>query len=548
MGKKRRRQLEAMAAAAPAQPEASIGGGWGGGSRLSMAPAFAMWQPGVRDPDGDDTYELTAQRGYSRDLYRTSPAAGSGIDQLVSYRVGTGLKCQPRILEQWLGMNSEQAEEWQELQKDRFNMWAGSTWASVEGDQNFYELQELIARSQVLSGDVFTILTQKERPGWPFKLALQVIEADRVYNENNGANTAEMFEGIKRAADGEIISIFVANHHPGGLIPGVAGQKWQEIPIYSTSGRRNILHRKKMVRPGQSRALPALTRIIGSVKQLDRYTNAEIEAAVNSAALAVFAQMDADSFRDLFNDEEQRQYLAANLSARNQVNTWQSGRILNTFPGETITSPTPGRPNPNFDNFVQPFFTFLGMGLNLPPEVMTGLFKSSYTAARAAGQQLWQMIYGDRAHDVTHTCQPVYETWLADGVADGWIQAPGFFADPFVRYAWSAAEWAGSGPASLNPLQEAEAAKLRATFLTSESEETLAYDGGDYASRHVQRAREAEARRRDNLPPLDAKGGAPATAPASGQPGSQPPPPPDQSDGADEEDGADDDTMDPLDQ
>jgi len=173
---------------------------------------------------------------------------------------------------------------------------------------------------------------------------------------------------------------------------------------------------------------------------------------------------------------------------------------------------------------------------------MTGLFKSSYTAARAASQQLWQMIYGDRAHDVTHTCQPVYETWLADGVADGWIQAPGFFADPFIRYAWSVAEWAGSGPASLNPLQEAEAARLRASFLTSEAEETIAYDGGDYASRHVQRAREAAARRRDSLPPLDAKGAAPA--PAQAQPGSQPAPPPDQSDGADEKDGADDDAID----
>ena len=548
MGKKRRRQLEAMAAAIPPQPDASIGGGWGGGSRLSMAPAFAMWQPGVRDPDGDDTYELRDQRGYSRDLYRTSPAAGSGIDQLVSYQVGTGLKCQPRILEQWLGMTSEQAEEWQEWQKDRFHMWASSTWASVEGDLNFYEMQELIARSRILSGDVFTVLTSKDRPGWPFKLALQIIEADRVCNENNGANTAAIFEGIKRAVDGEIVSIFVANHHPGSLISGASGQTWREIPVYSSSGRRNILHRKKMVRPGQSRALPALTRILGKMKQFEGFTDYELTAALNASAQAVFAEMDADSFRDLFNDEEQRQYLAANLSARNQLNTWESGRVLNLFPGEKVTSPTPGRPNPNFDGFVQPFFTFLGMGLNLPPEVMTGLFKSSYTAARAALQQHWQMIYAERAHDVTHTCQPVYETWLADGVADGWIQAPGFFADSFIRYAWSVAEWAGSGPASLNPLQEAEAARLRASFLTSEAEETIAYDGGDYASRHVQRAREAAARRRDNLPPLDAKGGAPATVPAPAQPGRQPAPPPDQSDGADEEDGADDDTMDPLDE
>ena len=539
MGKKRR-QREAMAAAASPQPEASIGGGWGGGSRLAGMPAFAAWAPGVRDPDGDDAFELQAQRGYSRDLYRTSPVAGSGIDQLVAYRVGTGLRCQPRITEEWLGLTSEQAEEWQEQQKRRFEMWASDTRASVEGDQNFYEMQELIARSEVLSGDVFTILTEKERPGWPFRLALQVIEADRVCNENNGANTAEIFEGVRRAVDGEILSIFVANHHPGAMLAGVNKKEWREIPVYTSTGRRNILHRKKMVRPGQTRALPCLTKIIGSTKQLQRYTEAEIEAAVNSAAPAVFAQMDTESFKDLFSPDEQQQYLQLGLQSRQQVTAWQSGKILNTMPGETITSPTPGRPNPNFDGFVQPFFTLLGMGLNLPPEVLTGLYKSSYTAARAAFQQLWQMIYVDRSHDVTHTCMPVYRAWMDEGVSAGWIQAPGYWADPFVRHAWQGAEWTGSGPASLNPLQEAEAAMLRAQFLTDEQTETNAYDGGDHSSRHAQRAREAEARRRDGLPPLGAKGGAaPTTIPTP--PSDQPPP-------ADDEGGADDDTTDPLNQ
>jgi hypothetical protein len=54
----------------------------------------------------------------------------------------------------------------------------------------------------------------------------------------------------------------------------------------------------------------------------------------------------------------------------------------------------------------------------------------------------------------------------------------------------------------LNPLQEAKAAELRAQFLTSEAEEASAYDGGDYETRHRQRAREASNRRADDMPPL----------------------------------------------
>jgi lambda family phage portal protein len=510
MGKKKGKQNHSSLPVAQAST-----GGLFGGSRLSQQPAFQFWRPLTRDSDTDDSFELRDQRAFSRDLYRTSPIAGSGIDQLVAYRVATGLKCQPRILADWLNISQDQKEEWEEMRKNQFHMWASSTWASVEGDQNFYELQELIARSEVLSGDVFTILARKERPGWPFKLALQVIEADRVCNEDNRGNTAELFEGVQRATDGEIISIWVASQHPGSGHLRTA-TTWQEIPMYGSSGRRNILHRKRMVRPGQTRALPALTRILGPVKQLQRYTEAEIEAAVNSASMAIFATMSLDSFNDLFSGDDKEAFVQAAMAGRQEVSSWSTGKVLNTLPGETITSPTPGRPNPNFDGFVQPFFTLLGMGLNLPPEIVTGLFKSSYTAARAALQQHWQMIYIDRGHDVTHTCQPVYATWMDDGVADGWIQAPGYFADPFIRYAWQHADWTGSGPASLNPKQEAEAALARAQFLTSEADETIAYDGGDHATRHQQRVKESAARKRDGLPPLGggaASAGTPAAPP-----------------------------------
>ena len=166
--------------------------------------------------------------------------------------------------------------------------------------------------------------------------------------------------------------------------------------------------------------------------------------------------------------------------------------------------------------FRSSIYGLIGMGLKMPPEVITGLFESSYTAARAALQQLWQMIYIERASDVTHICQPIFEAWLFDCVSDGIIEAPGFFSDSFIRYAWCGSQWSGSGPASLNPLDEAKAAQLRAQFLTSESEETINYDGGDWNTRHAQRRREAAARRDDELPPLGA-------APAAESPQQTPP-------------------------
>jgi lambda family phage portal protein len=388
-------------------------------------------------------------------------------------------------------------------------MWAEDPRASVEGDANWYEMQRKIALSQTISGDIFTLLVRKPRRNWPFQTALQLIEADRVCNQDNKANGDGLFEGIQRAKkDGEILAIWVAKYHPGRRILTPA-QQWDKIPIYGNLGRRNVLHRKQTRRPGETRGMPVISVITGIIKQFTRYTEAEIEAAVNAAAQVLLAEMDPDSFKDLYNPDEQKAWRDGVTEARSNTTGLESGRILNLLPGEKVTTPTPGRPNPNFGPFVKNFYTLLGMGLTMPPETLTGLYESSYTAARASLQQLHQTINIQRQDDVTHTCQPGYETWLGDCVADGIIACPGFFDNVFVRHGWCNATWTGTGQASLNPLDEAKAAEIRARFLTSEAEEAQNYDGGDYEERHLQRVKEARKRREDGLPPLGATDASP---------------------------------------
>ena len=65
-----------------------------------------------------------------------------------------------------------------------------------------------------------------------------------------------------------------------------------------------------------------------------------------------------------------------------------------------------------------------------------------------------------RAWFVADFCQPVYEIWLAEAVALGRINAPGFFADPLVRAAWCRARWIGPVQGQLDPLKEANAAVI----------------------------------------------------------------------------------------
>lgn len=487
----------------------ALSGGYAG---AGYSDRLAAWQPGVRDADGDTTRDLRNLRSRSRDLVRNSPIAGGAVETQVAHVVGSGLSLQSRIDATFLGLDDDQADDWQSNTERRFSLWCSSTYSDTGDELDFYEQQDLALRTQIESGDAFVVLARMQRPGWPFQLALQIIEADRCCNPGFALDSPAITAGIERNEAGAPVAAHLCSHHPGSVI-NTGGITWARVPFRGAqSGRRNLLHLKRKLRPGQSRGLPELAPIIGTLKQMERYATAEIDAAVNAAAQAVFVKMDPDSFADLFDSDAQQALV-------NQASGWDgnlnSGRVVNLLPGEDITAPELGRPNPNFDPFMSAFMRFVGMGLNIPVEVLSKHFQSSYSAARAALLDAWRTFSIRRSWLARKLCQPVYEEWLADEVAAGRINAPGFFADPVVRAAWCASSWSGDGPGAIDPLKEANAAGKRLELgITTLADETTAYNGGDWAQNHRQRAMEVRERVEAGLeapvaPP-------PAVAPAAG--------------------------------
>ncbi len=88
-------------------------------------------------------------------------------------------------------------------------------------------------------------------------------------------------------------------------------------------------------------------------------------------------------------------------------------------------------------------------------------------------------------------CQPVYEWFLAEAVARGRIQAPGFFGDPLVRAAYSAAEWVGPSRIQIDPMKEAKAdAQDIETRVKTRQQVILERTGGTFEDKHDQLVRE----------------------------------------------------------
>ena len=473
----------------------ALAGGYSG-ARMDRA-ALARWNPGAGSATADIITDLPMLRSRSRDQMRNAPVAVGAINTACSHVVGTGMSLTPSVNAEFLGLSDDEAQAWNADTALRFHTWANSQDADSARQLNFYGLQDLALRTVLESGDAFVVTPRLVRNG-AAKLALQLLEADRVSNPNRRADSDTVIDGVEvDPSTMEALAYHVSNRHPGDV--RTTGQlTWQRIAARgANTGRRNVLHLFKPLRPGQVRGVPWIAPILEPLKQLNRYTDAELKAAVDSAIFSVFVKMDHTAFEQVFDTDAQG---AIVQNAGKWTGELESGKAINLLPGESIETNTPGRPNPQFDPFIMSILRQIGMALELPYEVLVMHYQSSYSSARAALLMAWKFFRSRRDWLATNLCQPVYELWLADEIAEGRISAPGYFQDDVVKAAWLSAMWTGDGPGSIDPQKEVAAAQERVDMGISTLEsESINFDGIGWAQKHKQRVREVHARREDEI-------------------------------------------------
>jgi lambda family phage portal protein len=487
-----------------------------GASRTKKALAGWVTTPG--GPDADIVANLPLLRERSRDLCMGEGLAIGALKTIRTNEVGLGLQLNAKIDAPLLGLTDEQAQAWEDTVEREFALWAGTRSCEAARRCNFGELQALARLSQMMSGDVFALLPSIEREGERYDLRVHLLEADRVCDPNVKPAGKDILGGVEVGPLGEPVAFWIANQHPADVPLGnlslVRGRTWTRLPAYgSETGRPLVLHLMEMERPGQRRGVPILAPVMEKLKQLSRYSEAELMAAVVSGM-----------FTAAITTPTPQTPLAPSIPTEQQVDTGDAsdiqlgnGTVLGLNPGEKLEAINPARPNAGFEQFVIAVCRQVGAGLGIPYELLVMQFTSSYSASRGALLEAWKRFKVGRAWLAAGFCQPAYEQWLEEAVARGHVQAPGFFTDPLIRAAWCGAEWHGPTQGQLDPRAEVEAAGQRvAEGFSTRTAETRELTGGDFWTNHRLRAREETARRADGLTAPAAPAGG-AQQPTTGQ-------------------------------
>ena len=456
--------------------------------------SLKAWKTHPGSADADTLGDLPTLRSRSRDLDRNNPIARGARATAKSHTVGTGLQVRAMIDREILGLSEEQAEKWERKAEKLFDLWASSIACDVSLAQNFYQLQGLVFDSTFKSGDTFT-LRRRPKLRAIVPLALAIIEADRCDTPQNLAADPDIRSGVRIDEDGAPISYFFLSEHPGDHYFRTY-LDYQEIPAFGkNSGERMVLHVFNRMRPEQTRGVPELAPIIEILKQLDRYTEAEIMAAVVSSFFTVFMKTD--------NGDDMIEGATDPLPGQGKDEiTMGPGAVVSMGKEEDITIANPARNNSNFDPFMSAILRQIGVALSIPYELLVMHFTASYSASRAALEMAAKFFDERRVWLVTTFCQPVYELFLSEAIDIGLIDAPGFFSSPVRRAAWAKALWKPPTGIMIDPVKEAKADKLNVDLgVTTLEAVTLRRTGGDWKANTEQRARERAARVAAKLEP-----------------------------------------------
>lgn len=469
-------------------------------SRHKNSTVTWMAEGGAPKQDIDDHVEALRQK--SRDAVMGIPIAAAAVKTVRTNVVAGGLVPTPQVDGDALNMTPEEVSVLQARIMREFALWAESVAVDAERRDNFYQLQKMAFLGMLINGDAPALLEMKPFPAHPYQTSIKLLEADQLCSPNgqdrltpckiNEQEVYKIVQGVETDKEGEICAYWFCNAHP--LDKTELANKWQRVVARGEkTGRPNVIHLMDKERPGQRRGVPILAPILEAVKQLGRYTQAELDAAVVAALFTVFIEHSEETDEPPlgeFSPMMQGGGLGDLAPARDEAQDIKlgNGAIVSLATGEKANIATPGRPNAGFEAFYNAVTMDIAAGMEIPVEVLRKQFSTSYSAARGALNEFWRTCGMLRDLFSEQFCQPIYEAWFSEAVALGRIRAPGYWNDPIIKKAYTNCMWNGPARTNLNPVQEVTAAEKRVEngFTTAE-QETAQISGGSYEANMRQR-------------------------------------------------------------
>ena len=425
----------------------------------------------TRSADAELLRDLPTLRNRSRELNRDD-AVGTGItDTFVRNIVGTG------IVAQATSGDPDKDRRIERVWKNRCD-----NLFPVDGLLQ-EEAQRLLINKMLEDGEILVHAAYDDDG----RLFFEIIEGDRIVppRSHKPSKGHEIRDGVERDSRSVIVGYWVLKGHPGdNIVPGKFGEMSEMLRLPA----EDCCHFKVVERPGQSRGIPLLHAVMQDLRDLDLLMVASIKRVQIAALLAAFIKTGPGmGIPDTVEVTARKEGYILDQALEPGM-MWQLGE------GEEIQTLVPNFPTPELEPFIILIARRIGAALGVTWQMILKDFgKANYSSARTDLLES-RPTFTILQHFFSRKCLDwQWNLVMEDARLHGDALLAGVSAEESLG-----ARWTPNGWKWVDPVKEANAARIELEMGTTTLRDIAASKGNDWEEiqdqRLLEEKREAEKR------------------------------------------------------
>ena len=407
-------------------------------------------------------------RKRSKQLFTENLYARGLIRRLITNEINKGLALEATPDAEILGLDRDDLSAWSENIERRFNIYGKNPEiCDYRQSRTFGALQRQARMMALVSGDVLVVLRQGDT-GLP---NVDLVDAEHVSNPASDTLIRAVRNRGNKIVDG--VEIDKSGRHVAFFVKQSNGT-WRRVTARGRrTGRRQawLFHgTERLIDDVRGQSILGL--IMQSLKEVDRYRDAEQRSAVINSMIAMWVEKTEDKMSSLpvtggalrkdtittQNDSQGRKDV--------EFSSHMPGMMLQELQqGEKPTSYDTRRPNVNFAIFETAILSAVSWANEVPPETLFLQFQNNYSASRGATNEFKMYLERVRAGFGEEFNNPIYQDYAISEILNRDIIAPGLldaWRDPqqWDKFgAWMLADWSGAIKPNVDLLKEVKAYK-----------------------------------------------------------------------------------------
>lgn len=409
--------------------------------------------------------------------------------------VGTGLKLQSEVNETVLEMCgvSEDIPRLKKQSEALFNLYASSTYSDYQNKDSLHEKAVEAFEASFLGGDCLCVLRVNK-----FGTNMQVVDGQHVESplDERGKGAGNTIKsGIELNKKGEHVAFWVRTdpEDTGNIV---------HKRIKSRNSNGNLVAWMvygSKARIDHHRGIPVISSILEKVSKLDRFVEASVKKAEETANVVYAFKHNLNSTGENILKEsltskkntgdgtsediyERNGKIA--LAFRQSVN----GQVLNLTPDSDLVALSTENET-TFNEFFRAVFVGLCAAVDIPEEVALQKYEQNYSSSRAAINGWEHIIEIYRERFAKKFYKPFYRLWLEHFILKDKIQSQSYLTsrinnDYLAMEAYYNCKFTGKKMPHIDPLKEAKAIREmlgdKTTPLMSREQAAESLGVGDY--------------------------------------------------------------------